>query len=175
MCDTRRTIGRAAIEAGVSSKSIRLWEARGLLANIERTGSRYRLFSDRDIARLKFIRQAKALGLTLGEIGGVLEVQDAGLSPCPPVVRAIDARIEAVDRTMAELTRLRCALVVARDGARRPDSAEDATGTSCPIIEHVEVLAGTTQDSPLRDGDIGMAGVVRSRIGLRGNGLFADR
>jgi len=138
MCDTRMTIGRAAIEAGVSSKSIRQWEARGLLANIERTGTRYRLFSDHNIARLKFIRQVKALGLTLGEIGGVLEVQDAGLSPCPQVIQILDARIEAVDRAMAELTRLRSALVVARDGTRRPDTAEDATGTSCPIIEDVE-------------------------------------
>jgi DNA-binding transcriptional MerR regulator len=138
MCDTRVTIGRAAIEAGVSTCSIRLWEAKGLVTNIERTGTRYRLFSDHNIARLKFIRQAKALGLTLGEIGGVLDIQDAGLSPCPRVVQVIDARLEAVDRAMADLIRLRQALVVARDGARRPDTAEKATATSCPIIGDME-------------------------------------
>ncbi len=83
------TVGEAARVIGVSAKAIRLWEAKGLIPAAKRTTAGYRSFTDTDLARLRFIRQAKALGLTLEEIRSIVATQRAGSSPCDRVRQAI--------------------------------------------------------------------------------------
>lgn len=61
-------IGEAARISGVTVKAIRHYEMLGLLPGLRRNGS-YRVFSDREIARIRLIRQACALGFSLREIG----------------------------------------------------------------------------------------------------------
>jgi DNA-binding transcriptional MerR regulator len=49
------TIGDVARIAGVSTKAIRFWEERGLLTDIERTPSGYRIFREEDLLTIRFI------------------------------------------------------------------------------------------------------------------------
>ncbi len=100
------TVGKAAQAAGLSAKAVRLYEAKGLLPEAKRTESGYRLYSDEDIAVLRFIHQAKTLGLSLGEIRDILDLRRGGTTPCRHVVRLLDQRIRDVDRTIAELRHL---------------------------------------------------------------------
>jgi len=128
------TVGRAAEEAGVTRKAIRVYEEKGLLPPAERTEAGYRLFSGDDVSVLRFIRQAKTLGLTLSEIGDVLDLQRGGSQPCGRVVGLLDAHLTQIDRAMAEVRQLRSSLLAARrtaDQARR--SGQDAV--VCRIIE----------------------------------------
>jgi MerR family copper efflux transcriptional regulator len=128
------TVGAAAEAAGVSAKAMRLWESKGLLPPAERTEAGYRLFTDDDLDVLRFIRRAKALGLTLGEIKDILDLQRGGAVPCARVTELLDAHIAAIDRTLADLRQLRVSLVgaraTAREGQRRGDDA-----VVCRIIE----------------------------------------
>lgn len=55
----RLTIGPAAKAAGVTRKAVRVYEAKGLLPDPQRTAAGYRLYSDHDVARLRFIRRAR--------------------------------------------------------------------------------------------------------------------
>lgn len=128
------TVGKAAERAGVSRKAIRLWEAKGLLPAAERTEAGYRLFDEADLDVLLFIRRAKALGLTLEEINDILDLQRGGAQPCGRVTQMLDAHIEQIDHTMAELRQLRHALVTAR---RTADETRRAGGDAvvCRIIE----------------------------------------
>lgn len=102
------TIGKFAAAEGVGVETVRFYQRRGLLALPERLGSGYREYSDADRSRLAFIRRARALGFTLGEIRELLGPADAR-SP-GDVVRAAEARLVAVDRQLGELGRLRCRL-----------------------------------------------------------------
>lgn len=128
------TVSQAAQQAGVTRKAIRTWEDKGLLPPAERTEAGYRLFTDNDIAVLRFIRQAKTLGLTLSEVGDILVLQRDGAQPCGRVAQLLDAHIDQIDRTVVELRQLRKALVEARrtaDQARR----EGGDAVVCQIIE----------------------------------------
>lgn len=128
------TVGRAAERAGVSRKAIRLWEARGLLPPAERTEAGYRLFDEADLEVLLFIRRAKALGLTLEEINDILDLQRGGAQPCGRVTQMLDAHIDQIDRTMAELRQLRGALLAARRTAHQTRRA-GGDAVVCRIIE----------------------------------------
>ncbi|PWN04961.1 heavy metal-responsive transcriptional regulator [Nocardioides silvaticus] len=94
----------------------------------------YRLFTDDDIAVLRFIRQAKTLGLTLAEINDILSLQHGGAQPCGRVTPLLDTHIDQIDRTRAELRQLRRALLTAR---RTADRARRSGGDAvvCRIIE----------------------------------------
>lgn len=128
------TVGTAAEAAGVSSKSVRLWESKGLLPSAERTAAGYRVFSDQDVAVLRFIRQAKALGLSLAEIKDILDLQRGGAAPCGRVTELLDAHIAETDRTLADLKQLRRALVTARRAARDSQRRGD-DAVVCRLIE----------------------------------------
>jgi DNA-binding transcriptional MerR regulator len=128
------TVGKAAQAAGLSAKAVRLYESKGLLPQAPRTAAGYRIYSDGDIAILRFIRQAKTLGLSLGEIRDILDLRRGGDAPCRHVVALLDQRIREIDRTITELRQLRRALAGTRSHARQ-HQAEHAAGV-CGIIEH---------------------------------------
>lgn len=128
------TVSQAVRQAGVTRKAIRIYEERGLLPPAERTEAGYRLFTDDDVAVLRFIRQAKTLGLTLAEINDILDLQRGGAQPCARVTQLLDAHIDQIDRTMAELRQLRRTLLGARRTADQTRRA-GADAVVCQIIE----------------------------------------
>lgn len=128
------TVKAAAEAAVVSPKAVRLWEAKGLLRPAERTASGYRQFSENDVAVLRFIRQAKALYLTLGEIKEILDLQRGGGTLCGRVTAMLDAHIADIDRTITDLRALRRSLVGARRAARE-SQMRGQNAVICRIIE----------------------------------------
>jgi len=102
------TIGKFAAAEGVGVETVRFYQRRGLLARPERRGSGYREYSDADRSRLAFIRRARALGFTLEEIRELLGPAEARSTG--DIVRAAEARLDALDRKLRELARLRCRL-----------------------------------------------------------------
>ncbi|MCV7194935.1 MerR family DNA-binding protein [Mycobacterium angelicum] len=129
-----RTVGGAARAVGVSSKAIRIWEAKGLLRPAERSKAGYRLFTEDDIEVLRFIGRAKALGLTLAEIKDILDLHRQGTAPCDQVTTMLDEHIRGIDRTIADLQALRAALSAARRTART-QQRRGQRATICRIIE----------------------------------------
>jgi DNA-binding transcriptional MerR regulator len=127
-------VGKAARAAGLSAKAVRLYEARGLLPAAERTDAGYRTYTDDDIAVLRFIRQAKTLGLSLGEIRDILGLRRGGTTPCRHVTALLDQRIRDIDKTITGLRQLRRTLADTRAYARQ-NQADDAENV-CGIIEH---------------------------------------
>ena len=128
------TVGKAAQAAGLSAKAVRLYEAKGLLPAAERTESGYRTYTGDDITVLRFIRQAKTLGLSLSEIRDILDLRRGGTTPCRHVVALLDQRIRDIDRTITELRQLRHTLAGTRAHARQHQA--DHTEGVCGIIEH---------------------------------------
>lgn len=127
------TVGEAAQAAGLSPKAVRLYEAKGLLPPAERTAAGYRTYTDDDIAVLRFIRQAKTLGLSLAEIRDILAIRRDGDPPCRHVTALLDRRLADIDRTVAELRQLRRALADTRARAVTASTGDHAV---CQIIEH---------------------------------------
>lgn len=100
------TIGKLAAAQGVSVETIRFYERRGLLAQPERGAAGFRLYSDADQWRLAFIRRAKLLGFTLGEIADLLGPARA----TEDITAAAQAKLTAVSAQIADLAQLQCRL-----------------------------------------------------------------
>ena len=72
-------IGELARRAGTTPRTIRYYEELGLLAGApERDAGRHRLYAEADVQRvLEVLRLKDLLGLSLDELRGVVEAEDA--------------------------------------------------------------------------------------------------
>ena len=103
------TIGKFAAAEGVGVETVRFYQRRGLLALPERRGSGgFREYSEADRWRLAFIRRARRLGFTLGEIRDLLGPAEARSTD--EIVRAAEAKLKAIEGQIAELAVLQCRL-----------------------------------------------------------------
>jgi DNA-binding transcriptional MerR regulator len=66
--DGRLTIGQAAQAAGTTASVLRSWSDRYGWPDPPRTAARYRLFSPREVAEIRWVREQHAAGRALGEI-----------------------------------------------------------------------------------------------------------
>lgn len=128
------TIGEAAELTGLTPKAIRIYETKGLVTPIERTSGGYRTYGTEALAVLRFIRQAKSIGLRLDEIGRIIDLQRSEGRPCSMVIDLLDQRLVDIDRTLTDLHGLRQTLASARGQAEQAIKAgRDAV--ICTIIE----------------------------------------
>lgn len=128
-------IGAVARAAGVNVQTVRYYERRGLLPAAPRTPSGYRLYSPEALARLRFIKQAQALGFSLKEIHEVLRLRYECQSPCQCVRGLLEAKLERVERQMGEMRRFRRELKKTLAYVRRLPRAPHRLSAICPIIE----------------------------------------
>src|SRR5512142_1560167 len=59
-------------QTGISAATLRAWERRYALVEPKRTASGYRLYSDRDVALLRWVRQQMDEGLTISRVVAML-------------------------------------------------------------------------------------------------------
>lgn len=107
-------IGQLARAAGFSEKTLRFYDEIGLLRPSGRSASGYRLYDEEAVERLRFVRKAKGLGLSLDDMRTILEIGDEGRVPCGHVVSVVDRELERIDIQLRELRSLRRDLVTLR-------------------------------------------------------------
>jgi DNA-binding transcriptional MerR regulator len=125
-------IGEVARRSGFSVKALRFYERRGLLFPRARRASGYRLYAEHDLHRLAFIRQAKALGLTLEAIRELVTENGAGMRS--RLLRTLDQRIVQTAGQIAMLTGLRTELERRRRDVARGGRPENDRG-HCTCLE----------------------------------------
>lgn len=117
---------------------VRYYSRIGLLRPERDPDNGYKRFDTSDVARLRFIRRAKSLGFTLGEIAEILDHATAGESPCPRVREIITARIEENRRQLEEMAALQSRMEAALERWRAMPDAEPDGHTVCHLIESVD-------------------------------------
>lgn len=127
------TIGQLADQGGVKVQTIRYYERRGLLPKPDRTVSGYRRYSNDAVLRLRFIRQAQALGFTLGEVEELLSLRIHPGTSCSDVRQRASQKIATVTRKIDELQRIKSAL----SSLVRACQGKGST-SECPILEALE-------------------------------------
>lgn len=127
-------IGELSRRTGCNIETIRYYERISLLPSPARSAGHYRVYETADVRRLAFIRRARELGFTLGEVrillalsandaqGACAEVRELAASHLGEV-RAKIADLRAMERVLADAVK-RCAA-----GAL----------PSCPIIDALSV------------------------------------
>ena len=132
------TVNELASRAAAPPQVVRYYARIGLLKPRRHQENGYRLFGKQDAQRLRFIRLAKRLGFTLGEIREITEYADHGESPCGEVRRIIQQRIEEnrvkIDAMLSLQTRMEAAL---EQWQEMPDGNPDGNHV-CHLIESVD-------------------------------------
>jgi len=98
------SIGDLAADLGVSSRAIRFYEDQGMLAP-QRVGGN-RVYSQRDLARLKLILRGKRLGFSLSDIRELLDlyyVDHDHLEQMNQTLQKGRARIAELEQQLGEL------------------------------------------------------------------------
>ena len=125
------TIGGLAERSQVSRDTLRFYERKRLLPAPRRTASGYRLYTLDDAIRVRFIRRAQAMGLTLEDIQELLRAQTLKTpEQCRRVASRLRSRIQAVDEKLAELRSFRAELL------RNLQHCEKAGAepSCCPVV-----------------------------------------
>ncbi|HSH79403.1 MAG TPA: heavy metal-responsive transcriptional regulator [Herpetosiphonaceae bacterium] len=123
-------IHELASATGVPDKTIRYYEAIGLLPPPKRSANNYRQYGIEDEERLRFIAGARSLGFSIREIVTILAVRDAGVAPCNHVLTTLARRLAEIDARIAAMLTVRETLVHVHDtgsGLAR----DDVAGENC--------------------------------------------
>jgi MerR family mercuric resistance operon transcriptional regulator len=126
------TIGRLARSAGVNVETVRYYQRRGLLAQPQRGAGSIRRYSEADADRLRFVRQAQAMGFSLAEIGALLAVKERG--SCTRTRQLAEQKLAEIDERVRELKRFRRDL--SSWIAACADNADDA---QCPALSALDL------------------------------------
>ena len=128
-------IGNLAKETGVTVQTVRFYERRGLMPQPPRRESGYRNYGESDLRRLQFIRQAKALGFSLGEIREILRTRERGQCPCTDVSKMAERHLANAEAEIARLQRFRRELRQALGTWKQKPTRNLPANAICVLIE----------------------------------------
>ncbi len=122
-------IGQAAAASGVSAKMIRHYESVGLVPPPKRTDAGYRVYTEREVHTLRFIRQARDLGFSIAQIGELVGLWQNRRRPSRLVKSLAEAHVRELEEKAQALLAMKATLehlVHCCHGDERPD---------CPILD----------------------------------------
>ena len=122
-------ISEAAERSGLPAKTIRYYEDIGLVGPASRRSNGYRDYAERDVHTLRFLNRARNLGFSVEDCRALAALYTDRNRKSADVKALAQARIDDIDRKLAELRAMRHTLQHLADrchGDDRPD---------CPILE----------------------------------------
>jgi MerR family Zn(II)-responsive transcriptional regulator of zntA len=143
--DATFQIGELSARSGMTPDTLRYYERLGLLPRAHRTSGGFRVYTDQTLDRLRFIKQAQTLGLTLQEIRDLVSYQTSGgLTRCRDVRDMLRSKMADLEVRIADLQAFHvtlsryledCERTLGVDGSRRSDP-------NCPVIETLSTKKG---------------------------------
>lgn len=130
-------IGETAKASGISAKMIRYYESVGLITSADRSHSGYRVYSDRDVQVLNFIRRSRDLGFKVEDIRDLLKLwRDRGRKSANVKKLAL-GQIASLKQKIVELEEMVATLQSLADSC----SGDQKPG--CSIIKELEAGASS--------------------------------
>lgn len=123
-------IARAAELSGVPATTIRYYEDEGLIRPAARAANGYRVYEDRDVARLQFVSRARALDLPVADLRELVDVWEG--DRCAPVADRLRDRV--ADRLADTRQRIASLEALAGDLAQVLARLEDAPAHDGPCV-----------------------------------------
>ncbi|MBS9435271.1 Zn(2+)-responsive transcriptional regulator [Photorhabdus luminescens] len=128
-------IGQLAKLANVTPDTVRFYEKQGMMEHQNRTEGGYRLYTEQDLQRLRFIRYAKQLGFTLEAITELLSIRvDPAHHTCEESKQIVDSRLIEVEEKLLEMRKMRDSLKMLSDAC----CGSSHISTYCSILETLE-------------------------------------
>ncbi len=103
-------IGELANLVNLSPRTIRYYEEIGLLNSVKRIEGGKRVYTDKDLQRLKFIQRLKHLGLTLSEmheLEAIYQIHRTNRKVLPRLLELLDNHASKIDERINNLIKLK--------------------------------------------------------------------
>jgi DNA-binding transcriptional MerR regulator len=110
-------VGELARVAGVTVRTLHHYDELGLLTPSERTSGGHRLYTARDVERLYRLLALRSLGLSLDEIGTLLDAADGVAETVRRHLQTVERQAQALEAVRTRLTRLLAALEAGQGGS----------------------------------------------------------
>ncbi len=131
-------VGQVAAEVGVGVQTLHYYERLGLLPKPNRSAANYRLYSPESVHRVRFIKKAQAIGLTLTETKQILDLKDHGREPCRKVAELGEKHLQEIDARLTQLRAYRRVLAQSVSTWRKENLSErHCAGEFCDLIERI--------------------------------------
>lgn len=131
------TVSELARRAGVTADTVRHYTRSGLLVPRRDESNGYNCYSSGDLTRLLFIRKARLLGFSVGDVRDILKDSSHGHSPCPRVRKLMAQRLQENRRKLQDLKKLQVRMERATAlWANMPDGIPDGKAV-CHLIEAI--------------------------------------
>lgn len=127
-------IGAVAEKTGLTVDTIRFYEKEKLLKSPARTFAGYRLYGEEEVRTLRFITKAQRLGLSLHEIGQLLEIQRRQGEACGNTSRLIKEKLVQVREKIRYLSEIESLLNTALKKCNRKLECEPSQ-EYCPVLD----------------------------------------
>jgi MerR family transcriptional regulator, copper efflux regulator len=146
--NTYLTIGQVARVVGISAKTIRYYEDIKLLQPAKRMDNNYRQYAKEDIARLRLIKQARALGLPLDEVKQLVEkcldgscehLKEGLLATLPMHIALVKERIKELEELQKQLEGLQKNLATLHPKDAHKKVAEK---DCCEVLDQIDLKIG---------------------------------
>lgn len=133
---TGLSIGELSRRTGVHIETIRYYEKVALLDAPDRTEGGHRMFDERHLRVLRFIKRARELGFAPKEVRALLDLGGPGDACCDDVREIAVLHLDEVRRKMADLARLERLL------AATVEQCSGGHAPECPVIDMLEGATG---------------------------------
>ncbi len=122
-------ISEVAKKTGLTAKSIRLYEDKGLIESPYRLANGYRDYDDRHIDDLLLIARCKRVGFSLDECKAMLALANDPSRSSSAVKEKAQLKLNSVEQKLKELTAIKKQLKT------WIDECPGDEGSDCPIID----------------------------------------
>ena len=124
-------IGEAVTILDISADTLRYYEKIKLLPRVQRNAAGVRLYSDKDLSRLRFIKRAQKMSFTLDEIGQLLGFRENPQKAKPKVRELAHQKLTVIDDRLSELG-------ILRDELHLLTNLCSANSDGCPILDKID-------------------------------------
>lgn len=135
------TRGELARRTGVNIETIRYFERVGMIPVPDRTEGGHRIYDERHVRMLSFVRHARELGFAPGEVRAILDLGGPGEAPCGEVKEIAAQHLEQIRSMIADLRKIENVLAAAIAECRGGKEPE------CSVIDMIEDGAPTAASS----------------------------
>ncbi len=124
-------IGEVTKLTGMSADTLRYYEKFGLITNIARNAAGIRLYNDKNISHLKFIKRAQHMNFSLDEIKSLLSMRENPQHAKDSVRQLTADKLKNIEEQLSELSTLKNELTLLLNLCR-------GSKDGCPIIEGID-------------------------------------
>ena len=101
------TIGQLAKKTGLNVQTIRYYERIGLIEKPDTNEAGYRIYPEKSVEVLRFIKHAKEIGFSLKQISEIFSIDNNKNNTCARVKKLAQEKVAEIDKRIYSLNLIR--------------------------------------------------------------------